>query len=104
MSELDDLRAELEQVKKERDAVRACFAEASHNAGPAFVAHEELNRLKAENETLHRDAAEDDELRMKMSAILDATANALKGDPGRMKRHSWHDLAEVAQALRAEKK
>lgn len=43
------------------------------------------------------DEAEDDErLRTKMRDILVATANALKGDPGPLKQHSWHDLAEVA--------
>jgi len=40
-----------------------------------------------------------DALRERMSSILTATANALKGDPDELSSHGWHDLAEVAQAL-----
>lgn len=37
------------ELKLERDAIRCAFAEASHLAGPAFVAHEELAALRATN-------------------------------------------------------
>lgn len=46
------------EYTKERDALRLAFAEASHNAGPAFVAHEELNRLKSEVAALTAECAE----------------------------------------------
>lgn len=36
------LKAECERLTAELAAVRQCFAEASHDAGPAFVAHEAL--------------------------------------------------------------
>jgi hypothetical protein len=35
----------------------------------------------------------------RMTTILNATANALKGPPGELCLHSWHDLAEVARAV-----
>lgn len=45
------------ELLTERDALRVAFAEASHNAGPAFVAHEELNRLRARLRTIHDECA-----------------------------------------------
>ena len=32
-----------------------------------------------------------------MASILDAVAIALKGPPGDLKAHSWHDLPELAR-------
>lgn len=51
--------------------------------------------------TLNDEARESDDLRIRLTGILTATANALKGDPGPMRLHSWHDLAEVAANLLA---
>jgi hypothetical protein len=48
-------KEQLAAMTKERDALRSAFAEASHNAGPAFVAHEELKRV-----TKERDGYKDD--------------------------------------------
>lgn len=70
-------------LKRELLAVRAVFAEASHNAGPAFVAHEELARLRSENARLltsHADElasvrAERDEA---VDAFIDALFEQLK--------------------------
>lgn len=45
------LSAEIARLKEELAAVRVCFAEASHNAGPAFVAHAELSTLRARAES-----------------------------------------------------
>ena len=42
--------------------------------------------------------SEYDLINSKMSNILTATANALKGNPDALSLHSWHDLAEVALA------
>jgi hypothetical protein len=39
----------------------------------------------------------------RMGEILTATADALKGKPGPLSLHSWHDLAEVAANLVAER-
>ena len=44
---------------------------------------------------------ETDELRGRLADILTRTADALKGPPGPLMRHSWHDLAEWATELRA---
>jgi hypothetical protein len=35
----------------------------------------------------------------KLADILTRTANALNGEPKPLKRHSWHDLPNVAQRL-----
>lgn len=35
----------------------------------------------------------------KLSNLLKGCANALKGDPGPLTQHSWHDLPEVAKVL-----
>lgn len=56
----------------------------------------------AELRRLHAELAEPDALREKMSDILRRTAIALKGEPGEMTLHSWHDLPEVAMTLRYE--
>ena len=44
-------------------------------------------------------AEEDRALCDKLAGILTRTANALKGDPKPLHRHSWHDLPDVAQRL-----
>lgn len=44
-------------------------------------------------------AEEDRALCDKLADILARTANALKGDPAPLHRHSWHDLPEVAHRL-----
>lgn len=40
--------SEVEQLRAEVAALRIAFAEASQLAGPAFVAHEDLRRLRRE--------------------------------------------------------
>ena len=40
--------------------------------------------------------------RDQLADILTRTANALKGQPAELSSHSWHDLPEVAQQLKAE--
>lgn len=44
----DSLRSRLASAEAERDALRLAFSEASHNAGPAFVAHEDLAKARAD--------------------------------------------------------
>lgn len=48
---------------------------------------------------LRTEAAEYAALCDRLSDILTRTANALKGKPGELVRHSWHDLPEVAKSL-----
>jgi len=55
----------------------------------------------AELRRLHAELVEADALRKKMSDILRRTA-AIKGEPGELTLHSWHDLPEVAMTLRYE--
>lgn len=46
--EISALRKENERLRAELAAVRLCLAQASHDAGPAFVAHEALTDAQAE--------------------------------------------------------
>jgi hypothetical protein len=46
---------------------------------------------------LEQEADDDAILRGHMRRILVETANVLKGDPGPLKQHSWHDLADWAR-------
>lgn len=59
-------------------------------------AADEIERLRAE-------LSDQCALMERLSAILTATANALKGKPKRPHLHSWHDLAEVAGSAVAER-
>lgn len=42
--------------------------------------------------------SESDAVRMEMARLLDGVALALRGDPGKLKRWSWHDLPDRAAA------
>lgn len=46
---------------------------------------------------LEQETDDDEILRGHMRRILVETANVLKGDPGPLKQHSWHDLADWAR-------
>lgn len=59
-----------------------------------------LHTLCDSHEELRAELDETDELNKRLSTILHATANALKGQPEPLHVHSWHDLAEVAQRQR----
>lgn len=56
-------------------------------------------QLKTERNNALSDVDEYDILLRQLSDILERTANALKGEPGDLSKHSWHDLPEVAQKL-----
>lgn len=47
---------------------------------------------------LYEESDDDSKLRDRLSDLLTRTANALKGTPAPLSRHSWHDLPEVAAA------
>ena len=55
---------------------------------------DEIVRLRAE-------ASEDEQVRERMTDILHRTANALHGGPLTNGLHSWSDLPELAERLRA---
>lgn len=57
-------------------------------------------RLQAEVKMLRTDLMESDEIRETLGQILTRTAAALKGDPPAGVWHSWHDLPELAAAIR----
>ena len=56
--------------------------------------HKSADRL----DEADKDAREEDEVRTKLAGLLTGTANALKGPPGPLRAHSWHDLPDVAAA------
>lgn len=76
------------------DLVERLRRAAKHEDGWAIMADaaDEIDRLLLE---LH----ESDDLRERLTGILTATANALKGQPKPMQAHSWHDLSEVATRI-----
>lgn len=53
-----EVEKRIARLTKERDELRICFSEASHNAGPAFVAHEELRNVTTERNALRAQVAE----------------------------------------------
>lgn len=60
----------------------------------------EVNRLGhlATDQQEQAAPTEEEALRMQMADLLTRTANALRGDPGPLRRWSWHDLPERAAA------
>lgn len=56
----------------------------------------------AEIERLRAEAYEDEHVRERMSDLLHGVANALHGGSPDGGMHSWHDLPELAERLRAE--
>lgn len=58
--------------------------------------------LVAEVRRLRAEVDEADARAGRFAELLRATADALKGPPQPLALHSWHDLPEVAAALRAE--
>ena len=57
----------------------------------------------AELRRLHADAEESEALRERLSALLRNTAIALRGPEPELTRWSWHDLPELATALKAQR-
>jgi len=49
----------------------------------------EVERLRADNEELHR-------LRERLAELLTGVANGLKGEPPELVMHDWSDLPELA--------
>lgn len=60
----------------------------------------EIERLQAEVKQLRADLMESDEIHEKLRHLLTRTAAALKGEPPEGVWHSWHDLPELAAAIR----
>lgn len=72
------------------------------------VKDDALSKMEAELSILHdrikeleKEAKDDEEVRLRLSDLLNATANTLKGVPDKLTLHSFHDLPEIAATLRA---
>lgn len=102
----DEQRALLREVRRLRAQRIADLAEhvgASARWGDRKV--ELLARvveLEAAEKALRAEVDEADARAGRFAELLRATADALKGPPQPLALHSWHDLPEVAAALRAE--
>jgi hypothetical protein len=59
---------------------------------------ERIVRLE-DNARLREEAAEYEQLTGRISMLLTATANALKGNPSKGMLHDWSDLPWVARAM-----
>lgn len=58
----------------------------------------EIERLRAENDTLREAKTENEALRERMAELLTGVAVALRGPEPPLTRWSWHDLPERAAA------
>lgn len=66
-------------------------------------AHPLCTDAAAELRRLHADAEESEALRERLSELLRNTAIALRGPEPELTRWSWHDLPELAAALKAQR-
>ena len=58
--------------------------------------HDVLLAFIKDTQAMYDEMQDDDKLRNKLSDLLTRTANVLKGPPGPLSLHSWHDLPESA--------
>ena len=68
--------------------------------GEAVIAGRRILDLEAELAQLRLEEVDSANVMNTMHGILVRTANALKGEPEPLSSHSWHDLPEVAAAMR----
>lgn len=61
-----------------------------------------IDALKAEVEALKAELREGDDLRERLAGILTRSVNVIRGEPEPMSLHSWHDLPELVEALKAD--
>lgn len=85
-----------EQSAEIPQSITCPFCESQHV--PGWLHDYNMDRMKkpAQQEIDELTAQRD-----KLADILTRTANALKGQPAELSSHSWHDLPEVAQRLKA---
>ena len=43
-----------------------------------------------------------DDVIAKMASLLTRSVNAIRGEPGPLQRHSWHDLPELIDGLKVD--
>jgi hypothetical protein len=86
-----DVLAEVERQREEIAALAVRVAEQSL----------ELLEVTTERDTLKADLAEEAGVRMRLADLLQRIAVALKGEAPPLRAWSWHDLPEIAAALKA---
>lgn len=86
------LRADVELATAQRDA-EACRADDAEG---------EIAAVTRERDALHAERDGEHDLIARQAAILTAVADALKGTPSALMRHSHHDLGAVAAATVAQ--
>ena len=98
------------QTKEAITALRQALEQPAISAGPTTQAMmtvlttEQKRALLATMPVPEPEQQEIEKLtaqRNQLADILTRTANALKGQPAELSEHSWHDLPEVAQQLKA---
>ena len=62
----------------------------------------DLRTHLAEIERLRTELREGDDLRERLAGILTRSVNMIRGEPEPMSLHSWHDLPELVEALKAD--
>lgn len=97
------LVAEVRRLRAQRIADLAEHVGASARWGDRKVGLlARVVELEAAEKALRAEVDEADARAGRFAELLRATADALKGPPQPLALHSWHDLPEVAAALRAE--
>ena len=91
-------------MTEKTEALRlAEFYEALAETPPKSSDNSNIRAAAAELRRLHADAEESEALRERLSALLRNTAIALRGPEPELTRWSWHDLPELAVALKAQR-
>jgi len=62
----------------------------------------QVHDLKIQIKNLEAELAIGDDAIAKMASILTRSVNAIRGEPGPFKRHSWHDLPELIDGLKVD--
>ena len=62
----------------------------------------QVHDLKIQIKNLEAELAIGDDVIAKMASILTRSVNAIRGEPGPLKRHSWHDLPELIDGLKVD--
>jgi hypothetical protein len=78
-------------------------AEGQRAYSPVAVAPDAPSDVVAVHSQHCDEHAECDDLRERMAALLTGVANALRGDPGPLRRWSWHDLPVRAAVMREQR-
>ena len=100
-------REEVKAMEKFRNEVinatgNKALADWIEKHGRPVPMQQEIDSLQAEVEALKTELTEANALHERLADILTRSANLIRGEPEPLSLHSWHDLPELIEALRAD--